>query len=185
MCGPWGQPSGERGGRPRAVGQRGSEEGHADQRGRGAGARPCRALRATAPGSGFIPKVPGSHRKLESRGVRRSAPADNSDLGVLREEGLEEAREWAAPTQTMTAHSGLSVRLSRSSVPLPRLFIRCLSHSFLPCFLLVSSLLPSCLSRTHSPSPLPPSRRFPEQNSNSSSPRWLALAPFLWQSSLF
>ena len=148
-------------------------------------------MRATAPGSGFIPKVPGSHRKLESRGVRRSDPEDNSDLGVLREEGLEEAREWAAPTQTMTAYSGLSVRLSRSSVPLPPLFIRCLSHSFLPCFLLASSLLPSCLSRTHSPSPLPPapslppSRRFPEQNSNSSSPRWLALAPFLWQSSLF
>lgn len=46
---------------------------------------------------------------------------------------------------------------------------------------------PVSLVLTHLPlSPsLPPSLRFPEQNSNSSSPRWLALAPFLWQSSLF
>lgn len=59
-----------------------------------------------------------------------SDPADDSDLGVLQEEGLEEAREWAAPAQTMTALSGLS--------PSPT-FLFSVS---LPLF---ASLLPPCL----------------------------------------
>lgn len=65
----------------------GSEAGHVDQRGRGAGARPCRALRATALGSEFIPKVLGSHRKLESRGVRVQIPQTSLILGFSGRKG--------------------------------------------------------------------------------------------------
>lgn len=100
-----------------------------------------------------------------------SDPTDNSDLGVLQEEGLEEAREWAVLTQTMTA---------LGSVPLPT-FLFSVSLPLLPASSLsLRSDHPVSLVLTHLPlSPsLPPSLHFPEQNSNSSSPRWLALVPF-------
>ena len=122
-------------------------------------------------GSGFIPEAPWSHRRLKSRGVMRSDPTDDSDLGVLQEEGLEEARDWAVLTQTMTA---------LGSVPLPT-FLFSVSLPLLPASSLsLRSDRPVSLVLTHLPlSPsLPPSLHFPEQNSNSSSPRWLALVPF-------
>ena len=152
-----------------------SEEGHVDQRGiRGGGQQEPDPAGPQGPplgGSGFIPEAPWSHRRLKSRGVMRSDPTDDSDLGVLQEEGLEEARDWAVLTQTMTA---------LGSVPLPT-FLFSVSLPLLPASSLsLRSDRPVSLVLTHLPlSPsLPPSLHFPEQNSNSSSPRWLALAPF-------
>ena len=130
VYGPWGQPSGERRG---GHGLWSSEEGHVDQRGiRGGGQQEPDPAGPRGPqlgGSGFIPEAPGSHRRLESRGVMHSDPADDSDLGVLQEEGLEEAREWAVLTQTVTALSDLS--------PSPPFYSLSLSRS---------SQLPPCLS---------------------------------------